>query len=245
MAESLSKGALFLGQELERIALPGVYATALDAVSTLPIRMVHYPFLLPRGTPLHWAIEMDSSVAVEALLACGARPYLRDQIPVHLEPDRQQYLDYRKLEDAGQDDGSTAVDLAVTKRDPDLLKAIFNHDAVAAIDGGAALDRLGYGPFHRLSLCSWRWITHKTKFWSHFVHGNPHERRERLRATVELLVRHGFDINLQPEPAHEEYWYNEFFSTMTPLALAILNNEQNVEACLNEAGAAPFPHGRG
>lgn len=39
----------------------------------------HWPFILPAGTPLHWAVVVGADIAIRALIANGARACIRDK----------------------------------------------------------------------------------------------------------------------------------------------------------------------
>ena len=55
------------------------YGADVNAILIFDLPMSHYPFKLPAGTPLHWAVLVGQKAAVKSLLDCGADPFIRNR----------------------------------------------------------------------------------------------------------------------------------------------------------------------
>lgn len=211
---------------IEKGALTSVLTTHVD-------RMLHYPFMLPAGGSLHWAVEISCVEAVRALLRHGADPWLSDGVRQLIfateTPEHQPEL----LDDIVHDEfilgpsaGSNAVELAVQNWDYGILQLLL-HNALQPT-GESISD--GIGIFHRLIAGDFRWISTTSRFYNPMVRGGLDTRRLKIKCTINALLSSNFDIN-----SRAIAWRNGV--TSTTLMLAIHTGNIEVAEALLEAGA--------
>ena len=106
-------------------ALLNAGAKINQKLSTIwPLATPHYPFTLPPGTPLHWAVAMASQQAITALLEAGADPTMRNGDDPYRSDDnvrwtpRQGNFEVEEYSDTPENVlGMTPVDLATAAHD--------------------------------------------------------------------------------------------------------------------------------
>ncbi|KAF2686419.1 ankyrin [Lentithecium fluviatile CBS 122367] len=211
---------IFRPASVDEIARSLVQHGALvDACCSESIGMMYYPFVLPLGTPMHWAVEFSSHFAIAALLALGADrglgslvnsgPHWKDEIEKH----PAMVLD--SIETATANWENKALGLLLSHRDSSTLQNSKDE---------------GIGASHLLNGKIWLQITPTTLFYVRFVRGESNRQSLQVQKTANLLVDHGFRFNslLGPEKSTKE---------TTPLIFAAKTADTAVVQALLDVGA--------
>ena len=213
---------------IEKGASTSVLTTHVD-------KMLHYPFMLPAGSPLHWAVEMASVEAVRALLRHGADPWLPDGVRQLIfatdapesQPESPDDIVHNEFI-LGPSAGSNAVELAVQNWDHGILRLLLHNGLQRRTEERIGDD--GIGIFHHLIAGKFRWISTTNRFYNPMVRGGLDTRRRKIKCTIDALLSAGLDIN-SPAVA----WRDGV--TSTTLMLAIHAGNLEVAETLLEAGA--------
>lgn len=209
----------------------------IHAICNKRIPLLHYPFALPQGTPLHWALEMSVPEAVRALLALGADPSLRDGSDPYTFDQNVRHLDMILPPDdifcsiaSAPTLGLSSVDLAVKNRDHEMLETLL---ASAPNLDPNDTDEEGYTAVHRLDAGKWKYTTQNSKIWSPLFAGSLESQALALRKTLDVLVRHGFSLNkLSSKQSGNQNAFG--FSAQTALMLAVAEgNSSTIDALLS------------
>ncbi|EFR03323.1 serine/threonine protein kinase [Nannizzia gypsea CBS 118893] len=195
----------------------------INSLCTQRIKMFHYPFVLPVGTPLHWAVQFSCAEAVKTLLANGASPYVRDR----LRP-----LPGRNRNDDNEDDtnepitnhtGASSIDIAVWDWNHAILDLLLASQSSVRVND---TDDRGYGPMHKLHVKEWYRISETTYFNDRFMRGTHAAQMKSIRETIGVLLSHGFDINRLSAPGSSSR------ICCSPLIFAIRGCDIDVVQCL-------------
>lgn len=204
------------------------------------IPMPHYPFIMPVGTPLHWAVEMSVAEAVRSLLSQGANPSLRDGSDPYAFDENVRFLDMSLPPDwtpysiaKNTTLGFSAIDVAVMNRDHEILDILLSDGS--RIDPSDT-DEEGYGPVHRLDAGEWRYTRHGTAVWFRLLQGAAEVRADSLKRTVAVLLQHAFDLNKMTNP-REMSKSGLGFSSQTALMVAVAQGSTETVRTLIDAGA--------
>ncbi|KAI9891723.1 MAG: hypothetical protein M1814_002473 [Vezdaea aestivalis] len=204
-------------------------------ITTFP----HYPFILPLGTALQWAVEMTMPEAVTALLHNGASPLLRDgsdpykfdrdvrNLDRMLPPDN---LPFGLATQATM--GLSAIDLAVKKRDPKILGILFLKVSSAA---ARQMDEEGFTALHRLDTGHWIHTKYGTRIWNAYFQGSMTDQKKALNKSVTILLEKKFSLNQLTQPSNPKG--KILFESQTMLMIAVANNHVETVGALIEAGA--------
>lgn len=197
--------------------------------------LFHYPFLLPCGTPLHWAVATCQNAAVKSLLALGADPSVRNGDDPYVYdvrfrstmkfrgPDWIQY----SIAD-GPTLGLSPLDLAVMQREPYILHRLIEMGSYDRIND---VDEEGCSVFHRLDSGHLKYTFSEIEYSQRLFWGEPETFQQNLRETIRALIKLGGDINQLTKPRSKRS------VGMTPLMLALQANQPESIAELLKAGA--------
>ncbi|KAK6082988.1 hypothetical protein SCUP515_02222 [Seiridium cupressi] len=152
----------------------------INGCATRPLPFPHYPFQLPAGTALHWAVALSSNSATESLVKHGADLHIRDgcdpykfdrriRAPNTIGGPNQTY--YSTPQKPTQ--GLSPLDYAAIELNPFLFELLLS-SSLRTIDINS-VDEEGVGLLHRLSA---------------HPKNRPYDKR-----TVELLCAAGADTN--------------------------------------------------
>ena len=117
--------------QAEAIIELGCRRAGLNAATSQEIPFLHYPFVLPAGTPLHWAIATSSHTAVQALVEQGADVLIRNGSDPYIYDNRVRILNtfggpnqepYSFSEIGTQ--GLSPLDLAAMQHDPFIFELL-------------------------------------------------------------------------------------------------------------------------
>lgn len=197
--------------------------------------LFHYPFVLPCGTPLHWAVATCQNAAVKSLLALGADPSVRNGDDPYVYDDRfrstmnfrgPDWLYYSTAD--GPTLGLSPLDLAVMQREPYILHRLIEMGSYDRIND---VDEEGCSVFHRLESSHLKYTFSEIEYSQRLFWGEPETFQQNLRETIRALIRLGGDINQLTKPR------SEHSVGMTPLMLALQANQPESIAELLKAGA--------
>ncbi|KAF4770342.1 hypothetical protein HAV15_012800 [Penicillium sp. str.  len=134
------------------------------------IQILHYPFELPHGSPLHWACFFRNMTAVDALISLGANV----NAVYH-----------------GSDPSTTPLSLAAYFGEPMIAKYLISHGA-----DGALLDSMGRNNLHGITKYfpdRHGYLSHHWHYW--IRHGTWEHHLAQIADLVNILVEAGADIN--------------------------------------------------
>ncbi|KAI0551653.1 hypothetical protein F4679DRAFT_593438 [Xylaria curta] len=200
----------------------------------------HYPFHLPTGTALHWAVSLSSHSAIEALVKHGADLYIRDGCDPYKFDKRMRSLDsvggpnMRPFSSPkASTQGLSALDYAAIECDPFIFKILFSLQREVDVN---TVDEEGLSVLHRLSAQHFQ-TTRTEQEWSRLpFQGSLTRQSINVRQTVAAIKRLGGNIDLLTRPQPGSRHRN---TSHTPLMMAGLGaRPEVVEALLNE-GANP------
>ncbi|KAH7221679.1 hypothetical protein BKA60DRAFT_488360 [Fusarium oxysporum] len=210
----------------------------VNALSTRDHKMLHYPFVTPVGSPLHWAVEFSSAEAVKALLRHGADPWLPNGHKQFILSTGIAFFCPRSLDDVlpeepilGASGGPSAVEIAVQNWDHGILQLLLENNS----RGGTQILEDGIGVFHHLIAGDFRWIGTQNQFYNPVMRGPRSLDRAKIRNTVDTLLRYGFDINQLSVSWIPFPFDRQITNTCLMLAIYVGNLEMAEE--LIEAGA--------
>lgn len=197
--------------------------------------LFHYPFLLPCGTPLHWAVATCQNAAIKSLLALGADPSVRNgDDPYIYDEIFRSTMNFRgpdwvKYSVAdGTTLGLSPLDLAVMQREPYILHRLIEMGSYDRIND---VDEEGCSAFHRLESGHLKYTFSEIGYSQRLFWGEPETVQQNLRDTIRALIRLGGDINQFTNPRSKSS------VGMTPLMLALQANQPESIAELLKAGA--------
>ncbi|KAI0528122.1 ankyrin repeat-containing domain protein [Xylaria bambusicola] len=206
-----------------------------DILTSQGGKMFHYPFLLPAGSPLHWAVRFNCIEAVRAVLSHGADPFLRDghrqfiflSSDPDVQPDSPNDIPHEEFI-LGPSAGSSAVEIAVQNWNADILELLIESRSDNL--NGTLVD--GIGILHHLIAGEFCWISDysPSRFYTPYVRGSPDTQKAMLKRTLHALLDHGLDIDsLAPT------WRSG--RTSTVLMLAVYAGKPDLVEMLLSAGA--------
>ncbi|KAJ3568319.1 hypothetical protein NPX13_g6459 [Xylaria arbuscula] len=206
-----------------------------DVLTSRGAKMFHYPFLLPAGSPLRWAVHFRCLEAVRILLSFGADPFLRggDRQFIFLSsdpdirPDSPDDIPHEEFI-LGPSAGASAVEIAVQNWDADTLELLLERHSSAPNDTLAD----GIGILHHLTAGDFCWISDysPSRFYTPYVRGPPDAQNTMLKRTLQVLLDHGFEID-----ALAPAWRSG--RTSTALMLAVYAGKPDLVELLLSTGA--------
>lgn len=231
----------FSTREVDTIAKELIeHGAQVNSISDQKIPMLHYPFTLPIGTSLHWAVDMSAGEATHALLRHGANPNFRDGSDPYAYDENVRYLDMSLPPDwvrysvaKNTTLGYSAIDVAVKNRDHEILDILLSsHSSIDPNDS----DEEGYSAMHRLDAGEWRHTTHGTAIWCPLFQGPTVTRTASLRKTVAVLLQHGFELDKLTNPRQSNS-SGLGYSGQTALMIAVTGGNTETIKSLLDAGA--------
>lgn len=217
----------------------------IDATAQSEMPFLHYPFVLPAGTPLHWAVITSSRTAIRALFDHGADVLVRDGSDPYVFDARVRYLNkfggpneqaYSLPEIKTM--GLSSLDLSVMQRDPYLFRLVRSSKQRINIDAG---DEEGFSVLHRLSADEDRITRLGNVFSSAPFKGTWEEARRGLREIVEIVRELGgnFDLLTTTTTSEAQNFRPSDILDQTPLMLAMRRVDVDVVKALLDNGANP------
>ncbi|KAF2726710.1 ankyrin [Polyplosphaeria fusca] len=227
---------------VQELSEAGANANALVAVE-LPF--YHYPFVLPAGTPLHWAVATASHCAIKALLESGADPLIRNKSDPYMYDDRIRWL----YATQGPDNegctyfepncmGLSALDIAALHRDPYIFESLVSR--AQAVDVNSA-DEEGFTVLHRLASSHVFRTSRGSRYSS--VPFRGYDEMGNAQEIIKAIIRLGGDVERLTSSAEtakrkeRQTWQNKLPS-YTPLMLAMLEGDYHLMQSLIDHGAS-------
>ncbi|KAJ4364042.1 hypothetical protein N0V83_009497 [Neocucurbitaria cava] len=204
----------------------------------------HYPFILPPGTALHWAVVTRSHTVIESLLQNGVDVSLRDGCDMYVYDDRIRILDKfggPNMEaysiPKGRVKGLSALDYAAMAQDPFIFDVIGRMRLPIDINN---VDEEGLSVLHRLSTDPKRRTRTGNAFCDKVFRGAPPDTNKDLRHIIKVIVDIGGDLELLTTPSAMVSEHNDSELTLpcyTPLMMAALGTSVELVEALLQAGA--------
>jgi ankyrin repeat protein len=216
----------------------------LDARTAEPLPFFHFPFLLPAGTPLHWAVVTSSHTAIQALLRYGADVQIRDGSDPYMWDERVRLLNkfggpnqelYSFSE--GETQGLSPLDHAAAQHDPFIFETLL---ATQRQEDMNAVDEEGFSVFHRLSTSHVLHTRMGNAFTVRPFLGRPLKMQKRLKDTVSGIkaLRGNIDLLTTPMVSNAQHsWRPWSKRSYSPLMLASIVGAVNIVRTLLENGA--------
>lgn len=209
--------------------------------SRLKIPMPYYPFTLPVGTPLHWAVETSVPEAVQSLLRQGASPSLRDGSDPYAFDEDVRDLDKSLLPNMvhysvskNPTMGLSAIDVAVKDRDHEILAVLLQDNSKFDYRD---TDEEGYTALHRLDAGEWRYTCRGSAVWCPLFQGSTNVRADSLKKTVAVLLEHGFELNRFTNSKKPSVRLGFRYSRRTALMIAVAKGCSDTVKVLIDAEA--------
>ena len=205
-----------------------------------------FPYAMPGGTPVQWAVAASNATSVTVLVDCDANYSVRDGIDPYRYDSNVRYLDREGPGGSysipppppqNQPEGLSAMDLAVANHDWKMVEAL--GAAISSKAGIFQVDEEGYSPFHRLEH---NWIGHTWsggRFWYGAFWRSSSERSKNVRRTVEAMQALGGDIDRATRPSEQNLRKGDRPGSLTPLMLAVRKADVAVVDALLSCGADP------
>lgn len=216
----------------------------INSISYEVVPAPTYPFTLPLGSPLHWAVDMSAVDAVRVLLSLGADPSFRDGSDPYTYDDTVREMDYESSPSQLPCSipehttlGFSAIDLAARSWNSEILGILLSSECgFDPLDS----DEEGYTAVHRLDAGQWRYTAHGSAVWCPLYQGSRESQRESLKKTVAVLCSYGFEVDRLSNPRDDSN------SARSALMNAVMKEEPELVKVLLEAGADPnFANTRG
>jgi ankyrin repeat protein len=206
----------------------------VDAMTALITPFLHYPFVLPLGSSLHWAVVLGAQTTVKVLIQAGANVLLRNDGDHYVYDGRVRVLDKWAANQEAYSvplhkvEGLCPLDYAAMNHDPFIFEFLVCSGRHVNIN---AVDEEGFSVLHRLSTAPSRETRTGVEF-SHLVfQGRPAVVEQRIARTIAAIKILGGDLELitkSPRAVTE---------AGTPLMMAALGQCPVVVKALLEAGA--------
>jgi ankyrin repeat protein len=225
------------------------YGAELDALASYEVPFYHYPFVLPSGSPLHWAVATSSHQTVQVLLQLGANALLRDGSDPYVYDDpfgsRIHKLGGPNLDIYSVSEtptlGLSPLDLAAMQHDPSIFEVMLSMKKLIDIN---ASDEEGFSVLHRLGTKREGRTRLEQPF--RFLSFRPYLNTpyKALEYTIEKIISLGGDLNKLTTPTETEARQSlsadsmEQHRTFTPLMLALHNHACDVVQALLALGAS-------
>ncbi|KAI1414645.1 ankyrin repeat-containing domain protein [Hypoxylon sp. FL1857] len=219
----------------------------IDSKASRSPPFFHYPFGLPAGTPLHWAVATGSHTAIQALVGHGASLNIRDGCDPYRYDHRIRILgsfgprieDVYSYSETGTQ-GLSPLDYAAIHHDPFIFELLLSLRKSVPIND---VDEEGFTVMHRLSTLAERRTRSGVRFSFLPFQGDPVESAGRLARTIAAIKSLGGDLeklttpNVNKAQAEQNGGQLMDWEGDTPLMLAARGGRPAVVRALLEAGA--------
>jgi ankyrin repeat protein len=219
----------------------------LDTMTSGDTPFPHYPFILPRGTPLHWAVATGSHVMIEALILHRANVLARNGHDIYVYDRRVRALNEfggANLDDMeaysvpnGNVEGLTALDYAAMALDYFIFEDLIRLGLPCDVND---VDEEGLSVLHRLSTSPRRRTRTGNQFCDTVFRGARSERHEALVRSIKAITELGGNLELLTTRSSTIFDYTGIEATFpqyTPLMMAALGTSEELVDVLLSAGA--------
>lgn len=225
----------------------------INELSNAPIPMYHFPFTLPQGSPLHWAVTVQCHATIKVLLDNGADPSLRNGSDPYEYDDRIRPHNFFRDPDSDSCSiskhstlGLTPLDIAAMIRDPFIFQHLQSGNGkidlnVTDEEGLALMHRLSFGRQDRTMLGN--------LFDRRVFQGSPKVQHDSLETLLSTIITLGADVDMPvkqlPQYKANDMQYSEIIG-YTPLMLAMGNGEYDlVELLINHGATVQYKNQHG
>ena len=222
------------------------YGSNIDAYTSCVVPFYHFPFSLPPGTPLHWAITLKNDSAVKTLLALGANalfrnatdPYMWDELVrelnLHGGPNQELYSAFN--EDAL---GLSPLDIASSDRYAYPFQYILQNSPITLNINDR--DEEDYTIVHRLGDSFIGSTRLDVTYDKRAFRGSSEYQAKALSETILAIKALGGDLNAFTRQSRLGSTWNAFHhvgrSGLTPLMLSTLVGDLQLATELIKSGA--------
>ncbi|KAI0189848.1 hypothetical protein F4808DRAFT_467201 [Astrocystis sublimbata] len=212
----------------------------IDAMTGEPVPFPHYPFVLPAGTALHWAIATRSHAAARALIEQGASLSIRNGSDPYKYDRRVRVQECAGLDQEAYSEperptqGLSPLDCAAMQLDPFVFETLLSLGKPVDIN---ATDEEGFTVLHHTSSGHIYHTREGGKFSVLPFQGSPMTRDQDLRCTIAAIKSLGGDMEKLTTPWTSYHgWPVE---SRTALMLAVEGGHPDIVGTLLDAGACP------
>jgi ankyrin repeat protein len=220
----------------------------INAVISHEVPFLHYPFVLPSGSPLHWAVATSSHETISVLIQAGANVLLRNGVDPYVFDHRVRDLNkfdgpdrrvYSIAEIATK--GLTPLDLSAMQHHPFIFNILLKLSKNVDIN---VVDEEGFSVLHRLSSNLQGRTRSGGAFSTLAFRGSKKMAEENLKRTITAIKAFGGNLEQLTTPfapraqRAQGNWQGRNLSKCTPIMLAFLNPSLEVMQALLEAGAS-------
>ncbi|KFA50124.1 hypothetical protein S40293_06361, partial [Stachybotrys chartarum IBT 40293] len=217
----------------------------INAKSSKSLPCLHYPFQLPAGTPLHWAVVTHRHGSIQTLIDLGADANIKDGSDPYRHDHRVRILArFNTLDDDADSfsevgtQGLSPLDYAAADYDSHIFKFLpaSQHHHVHSVD------EEGFTVLHRLSTSVVRRPVSQVPYSFMPFLGSRGEVQKRLKETLQAIKSLGGDLEQLTTPNYQLAQKIQVSATgtwprYTPLMLAALSGQPQLVCALLEAGA--------
>ncbi|KAF2820162.1 hypothetical protein CC86DRAFT_117733 [Ophiobolus disseminans] len=193
------------GQQVQAISSLIAAGAKLDSMTRDVTPFPHYPFLLPPGTPLHWAVTTGSHTVIESLVEHGVDVLARDGYDIYVFDDRIRLLDKfggPNMEVYSISDrsvkGLSPLDYAAMAHDPFIFELLLRRKTTVDVND---VDEEGLSVIHRLSTHPRRRTRTGNAFDDFILRGASSNECNGLKRAVNAILELGGDLELLTTPA--------------------------------------------
>ncbi|KAI0447428.1 hypothetical protein F4803DRAFT_499642 [Xylaria telfairii] len=227
----------FLDRAIVKLREAGV---DIDAMTAEPVPFPHYPFTLPAGTALHWAIATHSHAAVKALIEQGASLGIRNRSDPYRYDRRVRVQDCVEMDQTPYSEperptqGLSPLDYAAMQHDPFVFETLVSLRRSVNIN---ATDEEGFTVLHRLSNGYIYYTREGSSFSLLLFQGSPDTLDRNLRRMISAIKSLGGDLEVLTTPWTS--YSKGVVESRTALMLAVESGLPDVVRALLDAGACP------
>ena len=210
----------------------------VNAVVPKSVPFWHYPFFLPSGTPLHWAVIAGSHAAIRALLEHGADPAVRDGCdPYTFDPNIRHFEKFGGIHQEAfsakvPTRGLSSLDYAAMEYDPFLFEHILHSGTNRSSIDTNATDEEGMTVLHRLGTSYIRRTRVGTRYSYLAFRGSLKNSEDQLKRTIAAIKLLGGNL----EQLTTKRVRGAISGNYTPLMVAVYSNCTDVVRALLHAG---------
>ena len=219
------------------------HGAEVDAMSRRDLPFFHYPFILPRGSALNWAVALSCRTTIQVLIDTEANVLLRNRCDPYLYDDRVRPPCTFRFPEREPNSvavygtlGISPLDIAAMIRDPFVFQYLVSRSPGVDVND---VDEEGFTVLHRLAGSQIGRTRLGNTYDGRIFLGNREDQRASLRELVAMVCRLKGDIN-KPITGSGRVLLPQDDSSVkgySPLMLAMQSSDLDLMAVLIECGA--------